>query len=117
MNGKDIYICFYAPFVASTLISYLLKVDMEEKVAILHVPAIGVVSELELGALNVMGKHNYYNAAVAALSVLGLDMGIDTETISSTIEKLRAPPHRMQISKLNGWSSYLSYYTIYQLCV
>ncbi|XP_034694235.1 UDP-N-acetylmuramoylalanine--D-glutamate ligase-like isoform X2 [Vitis riparia] len=73
------------------------KVDMEEKVASLRVPAIGVVSELKLGALNVMGTHNYYNAAVAALSVLGLDMGIDTEAISSTIEKLRVPPHRMQI--------------------
>ncbi|RVW46944.1 UDP-N-acetylmuramoylalanine--D-glutamate ligase [Vitis vinifera] len=73
------------------------KVDKEEKVASLRVPAIGVVSELKLGALNVMGTHNYYNAAVAALSVLGLDMGIDTEAISSTIEKLRVPPHRMQI--------------------
>ncbi|XWS43200.1 hypothetical protein CRYUN_Cryun16bG0082200 [Craigia yunnanensis] len=38
-------------------------------------------------------KHNYYNAAVAALSVAGLDV----EAINSTIEKLRAPPHRMQI--------------------
>ena len=70
---------------------------MEEKVGGLRVPAIGVVSKLKLGALNVMGRHNYYNVAVAALSVLGLDMGIDTEAISSTIEKLRVPPHRMQI--------------------
>ena len=90
---------FYSSYVALTLVSYVLKVDKEEKVASLRVPAIGVVSELKLGALNVMGTHNYYNAAVAALSVLGLDMGIDTEAISSTIEKLRVPPHRMQIGK------------------
>ena len=72
---------------------------MEEKVASFQVPAIGVVSELKLGALKVIGTHNYYNAAVAALSVLGLDLGIDTEAISSTIEKLRVPPHRMQLGK------------------
>ncbi|KAJ9682682.1 hypothetical protein PVL29_018580 [Vitis rotundifolia] len=70
---------------------------MEEKVASLRVPAIGVVSELKLGALNVMRMHDYYNAAVVTLSVLRLDIGIDTEVISSAIEKLRVPLHRMQI--------------------
>ncbi|XVE96038.1 hypothetical protein REPUB_Repub02eG0187000 [Reevesia pubescens] len=73
------------------------KIDMEAKVASFEVPDIGVASQLQLGGMRVIGKHNYYNAAVAALSVAGLDVGVDVEAINSTIEKLRAPPHRMQI--------------------
>ncbi|KAI3472160.1 hypothetical protein Pfo_029648 [Paulownia fortunei] len=73
------------------------KVDMEDKIAYFRVPTIGLVSQLPLGAMKAIGTHNYYNAAVAALSVIGLDVGIDGAAISSTIDKLRAPPHRMQI--------------------
>ena len=73
---------------------------MEAKVASLEVPALGVDSQLNLDPLKVMGTHNYYNAAVAALSVVGLGVGVDVEAIGSTIEKLRAPLHRMQIGKL-----------------
>lgn len=60
---------------------------------------MGVVSQLQLGALKAMGTHNYQNAAVAALSIIGLNVGVDIEAIGSTIEKLRPPPHRMQIGK------------------
>ncbi|XWS59203.1 hypothetical protein CRYUN_Cryun08bG0101500 [Craigia yunnanensis] len=73
------------------------KIDMEAKIASFEVPDIGVASQLQLGGMRATGKHNYYNAAVAALSVAGLDVGVDVEAINSTIEKLRAPPHRMQI--------------------
>ncbi|KAI3471562.1 hypothetical protein Pfo_028212 [Paulownia fortunei] len=73
------------------------KVDMEDKIAYFRVPTIGLVSQLPLGAMKAIGTHNYYNAAVAALSVIGLDVGIDGAAISSTIDKLRAPSHRMQI--------------------
>lgn len=71
-------------------------VDMDAKIARLEVHAIGVASQLELGPLKVIGEHNYYNAAVAALSVLGLGFGIDSKEINATIDKLRPPPHRMQ---------------------
>ncbi|OMO70146.1 hypothetical protein COLO4_28736 [Corchorus olitorius] len=73
------------------------KIDMESQVASLEVPDIGVSSQLQLGGMKAIGKHNYYNAAVAALSVAGLDVGVDVKAINSTIETLRAPPHRMQI--------------------
>ncbi|XAR69430.1 UDP-N-acetylmuramoyl-L-alanine--D-glutamate ligase [Bertholletia excelsa] len=59
--------------------------------------AVGQVSELQLGAMETIGAHNYHNAAVAALSVIGLDIGIDAEKLSSAIGKLKVPPHRMQI--------------------
>uniref|UniRef100_A0A2N9GKD6 Mur ligase C-terminal domain-containing protein n=1 Tax=Fagus sylvatica TaxID=28930 RepID=A0A2N9GKD6_FAGSY len=72
------------------------------RIASLEVPAMGVVTQLQLGAMKVMGMHNYYNAAVAALCVLGLDLGVDAEGLSSTIEKLRAPPHRMEIVSSSG---------------
>lgn len=72
---------------------------METKVAYFSVPAIGLFSQLPLGAMKAIGTHNYYNAAVAALSVIGLDVGIDVAAISSTIDKLKAPPHRMQIGE------------------
>ncbi|GFY93644.1 hypothetical protein Acr_09g0000900 [Actinidia rufa] len=39
----------------------------------------------------------YHNAAVAALAVIGLDIGIDAKAIDSTIDKLKVPPHRMQV--------------------
>lgn len=72
---------------------------MEQRVADFNIPEIGLSSQLPLGALKAIGTHNHYNAAVAALSVIGLDLGIDIATISSTIDKLKAPPHRMQIGK------------------
>ncbi|KAM3738339.1 hypothetical protein ACB098_09G124300 [Castanea mollissima] len=73
------------------------KINNETKIASLEVPTMGVVSQLQLDAMKVMGTHNYYNAAVAALCVLGLDLGLDANGMSSTIENLRAPPHRMEI--------------------
>lgn len=73
---------------------------MEENVSSFHVPALGVISQLQLGTLKAMGTHNYHNAAVAALSVMGLNVGVDVKAIGSTIGKLSPPPHRMQISKL-----------------
>ncbi|KAJ4706474.1 UDP-N-acetylmuramoylalanine--D-glutamate ligase-like [Melia azedarach] len=73
------------------------KTDLEAKIASLEVPAIGVVSQLQLGTMKVMGRHNYDNAAVAALSILGLDIGVDVEALNSTIKILKTPPHRMQI--------------------
>ncbi|KAL6273043.1 hypothetical protein ACE6H2_023735 [Prunus campanulata] len=73
------------------------KIDMEAKIASFDVPALGVNSQLQLGAMNTIGIHNYHNAAVAALSVVGLNVGLDIEDIGPSIEKLRAPPHRMQI--------------------
>ncbi|KAL7097987.1 hypothetical protein ACP275_10G177100 [Erythranthe tilingii] len=74
-----------------------LQVDLEEKIAYFRIPTVGLVSKLRLGALTAIGTHNYYNAAIAALSVIGLDVGIDSEAIGSTIDKLKPPPHRMQI--------------------
>ncbi|OVA07865.1 Mur ligase [Macleaya cordata] len=73
------------------------KVDMEAKVADLRIPYMGVASRAQLGSIKAMGTHNYHNAAVAALSVLGLNVGIDTDSISETIATLRTLPHRMQI--------------------
>ncbi|KAK6149191.1 hypothetical protein DH2020_016716 [Rehmannia glutinosa] len=81
----------------STQSPHPLHVDMEAKIAYFTVPKFGLVSQLALDKLNAVGTHNYYNAAVAALSVIGLDVGVDGVAISSIIDKLRAPPHRMQI--------------------
>lgn len=72
---------------------------MEAKIASFEVPVIGIESQLQLSTMKAMGIHNYHNAAVAALSILGLDIGVDAEALNSTIEILRAPPHRMQIGK------------------
>lgn len=47
--------------------------------------------------MKAMGNHNYHNAAVAALSVLGLDMGIEADSISELAETLKSLAHRMQI--------------------
>lgn len=74
-----------------------IKLDMAAKAATLTFPTTGLVVHLQLGTLKAMGTHNYYNAAVAAFSVLGLDVGIDTDTISSTVEVLSLLPHRMQV--------------------
>ncbi|TYI41739.1 hypothetical protein ES332_A01G046200v1 [Gossypium tomentosum] len=74
-----------------------LEIDTEAKIATFKVPDIGIESQLQLGSMRAMGKHNYYNAAVAALSVAGLDVSVHIEDINSTIEKLRPPPHRMQV--------------------
>ncbi|KAJ4970887.1 hypothetical protein NE237_003986 [Protea cynaroides] len=73
------------------------KIDLEAKIAYLQIPTTGVVTQLQLGAMKAMGTHNNHNAAVAAFSVLGLDVGIDPEGISTTLAALSAPPHRMQI--------------------
>lgn len=83
-----------------TCFSRLFKVDNRTKFANIEIPMIGCVSQLNLGAIKTIGAHNYHNAAVAALSLIGLDVGISTEAISSTIGELQAPPHRMQIGKL-----------------
>lgn len=72
---------------------------MENKVANFCIPGIRLFSQLPLDALKAIGTHNYNNAAVAALSVVELDVGIDIAAISSTIDKLKAPPHRMQIGR------------------
>lgn len=74
-------------------------VHWEAKVANLSIPTTGLVSQLQFGALKAAGTHKYLNAAVAAFSVLGLDVGIDADSIEATIEALHPPPHRMQISK------------------
>ncbi|KAM5558953.1 hypothetical protein ABKV19_020550 [Rosa sericea] len=73
------------------------RIDMEAKIASFEVPALGINSQLQLGAMSMIGTQNYHNAAVAALSVVGLDVGLDVEAIGPCIEKLRPPPHRMQI--------------------
>ncbi|KAM7271321.1 hypothetical protein ACFE04_030535 [Oxalis oulophora] len=74
-----------------------IKVDVEAKTASLEVPGTGVTSRLRLDALTAKGTHNYTNAAVAAFSVLGLDVRADIEGVQAAIGKLKAPPHRMQI--------------------
>ncbi|KAK4373019.1 hypothetical protein RND71_008403 [Anisodus tanguticus] len=51
----------------------------------------------KIGILPLVGKHNYTNAAVAALLVIGLDIEIKAAALSSTISKLRTLPHRMQV--------------------
>ncbi|XP_042480381.1 UDP-N-acetylmuramoylalanine--D-glutamate ligase-like isoform X3 [Macadamia integrifolia] len=73
------------------------KIDLEAKIAYLKIPSTGVVTQLQLGAMKAMGTHNDHNAAVAAFSILGLDVGINPEAISTTLNALSAPPHRMQI--------------------
>ncbi|XP_029118664.2 uncharacterized protein [Elaeis guineensis] len=74
-----------------------IKMDIETKGAILSIPTSGSVTHLQLGSLKAMGTHNYCNAAVAAFSVLGLDVGIDSDSINSTVEILSLLPHRMQV--------------------
>lgn len=75
------------------------KVDVPAKVATLSIPSTGSVAHLELGALKAMGTHNYYNAAVAAFSVLGLNVGIDSNSINSDVGALHLLPHRMQVGE------------------
>lgn len=83
------------------------SVDVEAKIADLKLPTIGCVSQLQLDELKVVGKHNYTNAAVAALAVLGLDIEIEDAAFSSTISKLTTLPHRMQVVHVDddeiGW--------------
>ncbi|XP_068637685.1 uncharacterized protein [Aristolochia californica] len=74
-----------------------IKVDTEKKVATIKIPTTGVVAQLQLGKLKTMGTHNYQNAAVAGFSVLGLDTGIDPDSINATLESLSPPSHRLQI--------------------
>ncbi|XP_019243025.1 PREDICTED: uncharacterized protein LOC109223247 isoform X1 [Nicotiana attenuata] len=73
------------------------RVNVEAKIADINLPTIGCVSQLKLGELKAVGKHNYSNAAVAALSVIGLDIEINATALSSTISKLGTLPHRMQV--------------------
>ncbi|PIA53652.1 hypothetical protein AQUCO_00900315v1 [Aquilegia coerulea] len=73
------------------------KVDMEKRIADFKHPSTGMISRLQLGTLKAVGSHNFYNAAVAAFSVLNLDVEVDIDSIGSTIELLRPLPHRMQI--------------------
>lgn len=82
-----------------TVVTYVAKMKEEAKVANLSIPTTGLVTQMQFGALKAVGTHNYLNAAVAAFSVLGLDVGIDADSIEATIEALCPPPHRMQISK------------------
>ncbi|KAK4343804.1 hypothetical protein RND71_036898 [Anisodus tanguticus] len=60
-------------------------------------PSISCVSQLQLGEVKAVGKHNNTNAAVAALSVVGLDIEIKAAALSSTISTLRTLAHRMQV--------------------
>lgn len=71
--------------------------DTAAKVATFKFPSSELVTNLQLGTLKAMGTHNFINAAVAAFSVLGLDVGIDNDSIHNTIESLTLLPHRMQI--------------------
>ncbi|KAL5975999.1 hypothetical protein ACLOJK_020329 [Asimina triloba] len=80
-----------------TVMCFVTKMDMEAKVANLTIPTIGLVTKVQLGALKTIGDHNCYNAAVAAISILGLNVGIKTDSINAAVEKLNTPPHRMQI--------------------
>lgn len=81
------------------LVIYMTKMDKETRVADLRFPSTGIASKLQLGTLKAMGGQNYHNAAVAAFSVLNLDVGIDYDSIGSIIELLSPPPHRMQIGE------------------
>ncbi|KAL5708254.1 hypothetical protein ACHQM5_019071 [Ranunculus cassubicifolius] len=74
-----------------------IKVNTEKKVADLIFASTGDDFTLQLRTLKATGNHNYHNAAIAAFSVLTLDVGIETKSMSSTIEFLNPPPHRMQI--------------------
>nr|CAD1831343.1 unnamed protein product [Ananas comosus var. bracteatus] len=74
-----------------------IKIDTEAKIAEFHNPANGSINYLHLGALKAVGTHNYSNAAVAASAVLGLDVGINADSINSTVETLSLLPHRMQV--------------------
>nr|XP_009794553.1 PREDICTED: uncharacterized protein LOC104241312 isoform X2 [Nicotiana sylvestris] len=78
------------------------SVDVEAKIADLKLPTIRCISQLKLGELKAVGNHNYTNAAVAALSVIGLDIEIDANALSSTISKLRTLPHRMQVVRVDN---------------
>ncbi|CAL9047956.1 unnamed protein product [Musa banksii] len=74
-----------------------IKTDFGSKVATFSFPTTGIVTHLQLGDLKAIGAHNHSNAAVAAFSVLGLDVGIDCDFIKSTVGILSILPHRMQV--------------------
>ncbi|WOK98132.1 hypothetical protein Cni_G06842 [Canna indica] len=74
-----------------------IKMDFKTKVTTFSFPTTGFVAHLQLGDLKALGAHNESNAAVAAFSVLGLDVGIDCEFIESTVGILSILPHRMQV--------------------
>nr|XP_018677107.1 PREDICTED: uncharacterized protein LOC103973737 isoform X1 [Musa acuminata subsp. malaccensis] len=74
-----------------------IKTNFGSKVATFSFPTTGIVTHLQLGDLKAIGAHNHSNAAVAAFSVLGLDVGIDCDFIKSTVGILSILPHRMQV--------------------
>lgn len=78
---------------------FVLKTDFGSKVATFSFPTTGIVTHLQLGDLKAIGAHNHSNAAVAAFSVLGLDVGIDCDFIKSTVGILSILPHRMQVGQ------------------
>ena len=97
-----------------TFLGNVTKINLEAKVASIRIPAVDGVSDLQLGAMKTAGTHNYHNAAVAALAVVGLDIGIDVKAINSTIAKLKVPPHRMQVGEFSyAESSKLFYLTTF----
>lgn len=73
------------------------KLDSEAVQASIIVPTSGLVAHIHLGKLKTIGIHNAYNAGTAALLTLGLDLGVDIEAVSNSIEFLEPLPHRMQI--------------------
>lgn len=68
----------------------LKRTHMESKFSRFEVPALRVVSEQQLGVLKVMVTQQLQS--LAALSVIGFNVGVDVETICSTIEKKANPP-------------------------
>ncbi|XP_049934176.1 uncharacterized protein LOC116255802 isoform X2 [Nymphaea colorata] len=79
-----------------------LKMVMDKKVAYIELPTTGLSAELKLDSLNTVGNHNFQNAAVATFCVLGLNMGIEVNSINEAIGKLSPLPHRMQIVHIDN---------------
>lgn len=65
--------------------------------AMIHVPTTSQEARLDLTTLNTTGVHNAHNAGTAALLALGVDMGLNEDTLQSALPMLKPPPHRMQI--------------------
>ncbi|CAN6476358.1 unnamed protein product [Victoria cruziana] len=79
-----------------------LKMVMDKKVAYIELPTTGLIAQLKLDSLNAVGNHNIQNAAVAAYCILGLNMGIEVNSINGAIGKLSTLPHRMQIVHIDN---------------
>ncbi|KAF8365087.1 hypothetical protein HHK36_032909 [Tetracentron sinense] len=67
---------------------------------------LAVLPDATIGSNEGNGDAQPSKCCSGCVSVIGLDVGIDTEAIGATIETLNAPPHRMQIADL-GCSTYL----------